>query len=78
MVLLRQSKAKWCLIAVANFTPKKLGEPSAAHSEVSQMSMKSVFLAVGGRIPNSLGVKMPLHLKTRETENKKRIWWRVQ
>jgi hypothetical protein len=50
MVLSRQSKAKWRSTAVANFTPKKLGEPSASHTEVSQMLMKSVFLAVGGRI----------------------------
>jgi hypothetical protein len=52
MVLSQQSKAKWRLTAVANFTPKELvGEPSAAHSEVSQMSMKSVFLPVSGWIP---------------------------
>jgi hypothetical protein len=79
MVLSQQSKAKWRSTAVASFTPKELGEPSAAHSEVSQMSMKSVFLLqlVDGS-PNSLGVKMPLHLKTQETENKKRTWRRVQ
>ena len=55
MVLSRQSKAKWRSTAVANFTPKELGEPSAAHSEVSKMSMKSVFLAFGGRLAQLLG-----------------------
>jgi hypothetical protein len=53
--LSRQSKAKWRSTAVANFTPKELGEPYAAHSEVSKMSMKSVFLAAGIRLPQLLG-----------------------
>ena len=35
-------------------------------------------LQLADRSPNSLGVKMPLRLKTRETENKKSTWWRVQ
>jgi hypothetical protein len=40
MVLSQQSKAKWRLTVVANCTPKNLEEPSAAHSEVSQMLTK--------------------------------------
>jgi hypothetical protein len=44
-------RAKWRLTAIADFTPKVLGEPSAAHSEGSQILMKSVFLLVGGRLP---------------------------
>jgi hypothetical protein len=50
--------------AIMDSTPKELGELSTAHSEVSEMLMKSV--------------KMPLHLKTGEMEKKKRTWWRVQ
>jgi hypothetical protein len=49
--LSRQSKAKRRSTAVANFTPKELGEPSANHSEFSKMLMQSVFLAVGGWLP---------------------------
>jgi hypothetical protein len=72
MVLSRQSKAKWRSTAVANFTPKKLGEPSAAHSEVSQMSMKSVFLAVDGRIPQLPGGENAVAFEdTRDGEQKK-------
>jgi hypothetical protein len=71
LVLLRQSKAKWRLTAVANFTPKELGEPSAAHSEVSIMSMKSVFLAVGGRLRQLPGGENAVAFEdTREGEKK--------
>jgi hypothetical protein len=35
MILSQQSKAKWRLTAIADLTPKELGEPYAAHSEVS-------------------------------------------
>jgi hypothetical protein len=42
-------------MAVANFTPKELGAAYVAHSEVSKMLMKSVFLAVGIRSPQLLG-----------------------
>jgi hypothetical protein len=48
------SKAKWRLTAVPDFTPKELGKPYAAQSEVSKMSMKSVFLQVGVRLPQLL------------------------
>ena len=72
MVLSRQSKAKWRSTAVATFTPKELGEPSAAHSEVSKMSMTSVFLAVGGRLPQLLGGENAVAFEdTREGEEKK-------
>jgi hypothetical protein len=72
MVLSRQSKAKWPLTAVADFTPKELGEPSAANSEVSKMSMTSVFLAVSGWLPQLLGSENAIAFKdTREGEEKK-------
>ena len=72
MVLSRQSKAKWRSTAVANFTPKELEEPSAAHWEVSQMLMKSVFLAVGGRIPQLPGGENAVAFEdTRDREQKK-------
>jgi hypothetical protein len=70
--LSQQSKAKWRSTAVANFTPKELEEPSAAHWEVSQMSMKSVFLAVGGRIPQLPGGENAIAFEdTRDGEQKK-------
>jgi hypothetical protein len=72
MVLSRQSKAKCRSTAIADFTPKELGEPSTAHSEVSKMSMTSVFLAVGGRLPQLLGVENAIAFEdTREGEEKK-------
>jgi hypothetical protein len=45
-------------MVVNNFTPKELGEPSATHSEVNKMPMKSVFLAVGGWLPQLSGREM--------------------
>jgi hypothetical protein len=72
LVLSRQSKAKWRSTAVADFTPKELGEPYVAHSEVSKMLMKSVFLAVGVRLPQLLGGENAIAFEdTREGEGKK-------
>jgi hypothetical protein len=72
MVLSQQSKAKWRSTAIANFTPKKLGEPSVAHLEVSQMFMKSVFLVVSGWIPQLPGGENAVAFEdTRDEEQKK-------
>jgi hypothetical protein len=72
MVLSRQSKAKWRSTAVADFTPKEFGAAYAAQSEVSKMSMKSVFLAVGVRSPQLLGGENAIAFEdTREGEEKK-------
>jgi hypothetical protein len=68
----RQSKAKWCSTAVINFTPKELGEPSTAHSEVSKLSMKSVFFSVGAWLPQLPGGEGAVAFEdTRDGEEKK-------
>jgi hypothetical protein len=62
-----------------NFTSKELREPSASHSEGSQILMKIVFLLVGGQLPQLLGGENAIAFEdSLEMENKKRTGWRVQ
>jgi hypothetical protein len=60
------------LTAVTNFTPKELGKPYVAQSEVSKMSKNSVFLAVSVWLSELLGGENAITFEdTREGEEKK-------